>query len=112
MALYIEFPVDYSHFNVSSADYTVSGGDIEVCWDNQTEMFHAESEVYVTDYLKTTVTAWPDQADLPLTPSVTNETLYSSPNGFTTKFYQNGSNVNQWCIKNSGFGKFFEVFKG
>ena len=51
--------MDYTKFNVSSKDYTVSGGDVEVCFENSTEMFDAEREVYVTDFLKTTVTAWP-----------------------------------------------------
>lgn len=75
-------------------------------------MYDAEREVFVTDFLTTNVTAWPTQADQPLTPSVTNTTLYGSPNGFTTKFYKNGSNVNQWCLKSSHFGKFFDRFKG
>ncbi len=107
MAFYVEFGVNYTKFNVSAQDYSVSGEDVEVCFENSTDFYDAE--VYVTDYLKKTVRAWPTIPNVgQLTPSVTNESLYNSPNGFTTKFYQNGSNVNQWCLKSSNFGKFFE----
>jgi len=87
--------VDYTTvYNLTASDYSPSGGDVEFCLGNMTEMFEVEREVYVTDYLKTTVTAWPTQPNSPLQPIITNDTLYSSPNGFRTKFYQNGSNVN------------------
>ena len=107
---YVEFPVDYTHYGVSAKDYTVSGGDVEVCFYLNTGFAIAEKEVFVTDYLKDSV--WPYNKIGPLTPPETNETLYSSPNGFTTKFYPSDENKNQWCIKSSNFGKIFEPFKG
>jgi len=54
--------VDYTTvYNLTASDYSPSGGDVEFCLGNMTEMFEVEREVYVTDYLKTTVTAWPTQ---------------------------------------------------
>ena len=43
---------------VSFKDYSVSGGDIEICFTNSSQFFEVEKEVYVTDYLKM-VTSWP-----------------------------------------------------
>jgi hypothetical protein len=107
---YVEFPVDYTTvYNLTADDYSPSGGDVEFCLNNMTEMFEVEREVFVTDLLKGHT--WPASPG-PLQPVTTNDTLYGDPNGFRTKFYQNGSNVNQWCLKSSHFGKFFEAFKG
>jgi hypothetical protein len=74
----------------------VSGGDVEVCFYLSTGFVDSQKEVYVTDYLKTVF--WPEKIGL-LTPSVTNDTLYSSPNGFKTTFFPHEENENQWCIK-------------
>ncbi len=59
MAFYAEWPVNYTAKGVNAYDYKVSGGDIEICFQNSTQFFEGfMKEVYVTDYLKM-VQHWP-----------------------------------------------------
>ena len=109
VGFYAEFSVDYTKFNQSAA-LSVGGGGVKVCFTNTSELKETHRKVFVTDLLKQTK-LWPSSVSGPLNPSVTNVSLYSSPNGFTTEFKQ-GANANTWCLESGSFGKFMDAFSG
>ena len=110
---FLSFSVDYSKFGIYSSQYTPQGGDIKVCFRNDSGQAIPDSmmQVVVTDVLRDVQTGGWGRFNYPtsLIPKHSRDQVQKSANGFTAKLVRNDSSsltdYSSWCIQSPDFGK-------